>query len=651
MRATLYPNLQDHESTHQHLPVAGLRDRVWWLNHQELEDRPDHRSMMSKSYSNAYEVEMIAGLVQYLVNSNEYDFGDIAVLTPYNGQLAALNSRLSMTCSILLGEKDRESLLSLGRLEEGESQRGFKTDVAITTTLRLASIDSFQGEEAKIVILSTVRSNAEDRVGFLKTTNRINVGCSRARDGFYIIGNASLMKGVEMWESIVELLTRKHKIGPSFQTCCSRHAGRTYEIRNPEDFQTIPSCQVLCGSELPCGHPCKEMCHGPSLHTRIICSEPCHRYLEPCGHQCTKSCGEACGECLQELDLTILRCGHQYSVTCCEVQTPRQLIGRNICKAIVGTVILPCGHQQDQLCSTSDVPLVCKERCGRLLECGHRCFGLCSDCKENASHPACVELCDKNQDCGHHCTAPCHGGKCPPCLLPCQRSCIHGKCSQVCSKVCDPCVKTCSSSCKHQEVSTTLCCLTYAQNPCNEPCSRLLQCGHLCPSLCGERCATVCGQCKDGNFPAQSQISLSCGHSFDVKRLDHHVGLEKVFKTTDTGTIRRPRSGITLGDKMLPSCPECNMQCHDVRRYALLTHVQAIQANIDRLFKKLGRKMCQFMGHINDAKEELQSDFTEFQKRLKAGPLAGKRNEHLVRIRGSALNDIQLQLTGFRGKY
>ena len=649
MRATLYPNLQDHESTCQHPSVAGLTDRIWWLNHKEPEDRPDHRSAMSKSYSNAYEVEMIAGLVQYLVNSNEYDFGDIAVLTPYNGQLAALNSRLSMTCSILLGDKDRETLLNLGRLEESEIQRGFKTDVAMTTMLRLASIDSFQGEEAKIVILSTVRSNLEDRVGFLKTINRINVGCSRARDGFYIIGNASLMRGVEMWESILELLKRKKKIGPSFQTCCSRHTGRAYEIHNPEDFETIPSCQFPCGTELPCGHPCKEICHPPSLHTRMLCSEPCNKYLEPCGHQCTKSCGEACGDCLVELELTILSCGHQYSVTCSEVQTPSQLMERKVCKAVIETVALVCGHHQDRLCSDKDELMICKEECGSQLECGHYCLGLCSDCKENASHPECLELCGKDQDCGHGCASPCHGGRCPPCQLPCQRSCSHGTCSQACSKICDPCVKTCTSSCEHQGISTTLCCLTYARIPCNEPCSRLLPCGHLCFSLCGERCPTTCAQCKTGEFPAQSQLSLSCGHSFDVDVLDLHVGLEKVFEISDTGVIQSPRPGIST-DIMTPlRCLECDMSCNDIRRYALISHLRAIPENIDRLYKKLGRKMYQYMEQIREAKDKLQSDFPDFKDRLKAGPLAGRRNELLVRLRGSALNDLQQQITRFRG--
>lgn len=36
-------------------------------------------------------------------------------------------------------------------------------------------MDNFQGEEAKVVIVSLVRSNENGNVGFLKASNRINV--------------------------------------------------------------------------------------------------------------------------------------------------------------------------------------------------------------------------------------------------------------------------------------------------------------------------------------------------------------------------------------------------------------------------------------------------------------------------------------------
>ncbi|KAL9127763.1 MAG: hypothetical protein Q9217_003421 [Psora testacea] len=186
MRATLYPYLKDHQSTYDHPPVPGMVDRVCWLDHRELESLPDTRSATPNSYSNMFEVEMVAGLVEYLVGSNEYDYRDITVLTPYNGQLAAFNERFKSICSLWLSETDREALLMEGYLDV-EGVECSQSIIEVGNMLKLATIDNFQGEESKIVILSTVRSNLQKRVGFLKTPNRINVGCSRARDGFYIV--------------------------------------------------------------------------------------------------------------------------------------------------------------------------------------------------------------------------------------------------------------------------------------------------------------------------------------------------------------------------------------------------------------------------------------------------------------------------------
>lgn len=67
-------------------------DRLYWLNHQQPEDRPDPRSSMAKSFSNAFEVEMVAELVQYLVRGNSYGLGDIAVLVRILSTLSQLHS-------------------------------------------------------------------------------------------------------------------------------------------------------------------------------------------------------------------------------------------------------------------------------------------------------------------------------------------------------------------------------------------------------------------------------------------------------------------------------------------------------------------------------------------------------------------------------
>ena len=60
--------------------------------------------------------------------------------------------------------------------------------------MRISTVDNYQGEENDIILLSLVRSNNFDQIGFLKTSNRICVALSRARNGLYIFGNKTCLK-------------------------------------------------------------------------------------------------------------------------------------------------------------------------------------------------------------------------------------------------------------------------------------------------------------------------------------------------------------------------------------------------------------------------------------------------------------------------
>lgn len=61
--------------------------------------------------------------------------------------------------------------------------------------VKIDTVDSYQGKENRIIIVSLVRSNEENKVGFLFKPNRINVALSRAKDRLVIIGNKT------MWEN------------------------------------------------------------------------------------------------------------------------------------------------------------------------------------------------------------------------------------------------------------------------------------------------------------------------------------------------------------------------------------------------------------------------------------------------------------------
>ena len=62
------------------------------------------------------------------------------------------------------------------------------------------TVDTFQGEENDVIILSLTRTKALTR--FLQTRNRLCVAVSRARCGFVIIGNLDLVAELDDWRQV-----------------------------------------------------------------------------------------------------------------------------------------------------------------------------------------------------------------------------------------------------------------------------------------------------------------------------------------------------------------------------------------------------------------------------------------------------------------
>jgi superfamily I DNA and/or RNA helicase len=80
-------------------------------------------------------------------------------------------------------------------------------------------VDNYQGEENKIILLSLVRSNVDQKIGFLSLENRVNVALSRAKHGLYIVGNMECLSAPnngKMWKSVKQTLAQQNAIGQAF---------------------------------------------------------------------------------------------------------------------------------------------------------------------------------------------------------------------------------------------------------------------------------------------------------------------------------------------------------------------------------------------------------------------------------------------------
>lgn len=590
-----YPYLQDHESTRQRAPVHGLEHRMFWWDHREPELKSDDDL---KSHANLHEVDMVASLVEYLLRDGAYSQGDIAVLTPYSGQLAKLHERLSTTCDIWLSDKDRQTLLEDDILALGEESRTTKDEVAISDMLRIATVDDFQGEEAKVIVLSTVRSGG--RAGFLKSLNRINVACSRARNGFYIIGNSQTLSQVPMWREVISSF--KDRIGESIMTRCHVHpSDYQYFVTEPLHFKGVPECAIICDQTLDCGHNCPEKCHPSQLHGRLTCHEPCTKVF-PCGHSCPKLCYQKCDNCQLSLDDVTLNCGHRGQLLC-SGETSK-------CEVPMMKRELPCGHDVDVLCGEDpEAKAVCQRPCDVNLPCGHQCTGTCGQCHKK-KHQVCFKVCNRAKRCGHHCKDTCHFGRvCAPCLEPCEARCGHGvRCPNRCQEICDPCVKPGVTACDHETPSDTLiCCLPSLSLPCSMPCDKQLDCGHHCPSLHGEQCppSTLCPRCKDSmlNSPLM-MYSPKCGHLVEAYKLDDLNNITNVYEVNNGGCIVAIKSDVRRRDIKAPKC-FCGMTLSDLRRYSFPSKLMNIKINFDLLLAKMGRQLNRFASAIEVLEPQL----------------------------------------------
>ncbi|PCH37498.1 RNA helicase [Wolfiporia cocos MD-104 SS10] len=147
----------------------------------------DEREEGSPSYFNVAEASMVTKYCEELVTDRKVRIrGDeIGVISPYNGQCGRIRK--------LFGRSDR-------------SLEGIK----------VGSVEEFQGQERRVIIISTVRSRRHNVVhdlrhdlGFVGDPRRFNVAITRARAMLIVVGDPRVLSLDTTWRSFLTYVRSK----------------------------------------------------------------------------------------------------------------------------------------------------------------------------------------------------------------------------------------------------------------------------------------------------------------------------------------------------------------------------------------------------------------------------------------------------------
>jgi superfamily I DNA and/or RNA helicase len=117
--------------------------------------------------SNPEEAAFVIGYLKQLSAEKQWgnDFPTVGIISPYRKQIDELKEALLQTPELL----------------------PYQQQITINT------IDSFQGQERDMILISMTRSNNDNRIGFLSEIRRMNVAMTRARKKLVVIGDSSTL--------------------------------------------------------------------------------------------------------------------------------------------------------------------------------------------------------------------------------------------------------------------------------------------------------------------------------------------------------------------------------------------------------------------------------------------------------------------------
>ncbi|NWU92314.1 SDE3 helicase, partial [Upupa epops] len=192
------PNELFYDSELRAYESDGLDVRSLYCNWEELPNRgfpiifhgvcgEDRREANSPSFFNTAEIEVLVHYLKKLLQSRgmggcpSVSPKEVGIISPYRKQV----------------EKIRRAITSL------DPTLRALPDIKL---LKVGSVEEFQGQERRIILISTVRSCSDYfqldqnfKLGFLKNPKRFNVAITRAKALLIVVGNPAVLSKDQHW--------------------------------------------------------------------------------------------------------------------------------------------------------------------------------------------------------------------------------------------------------------------------------------------------------------------------------------------------------------------------------------------------------------------------------------------------------------------
>jgi len=155
-----------------------LNSFVTWVDTSDLDEKSYHKTKHgSTSLYNTCEADLIIKMLKGI-------YADQLLVDSLKNLVSEDEAAIGVLC---MYQDQRAHIMKLFNEEVWSDE--------FIALVKIGTVDSYQGKENRIIILSVTNSSSSKKPRFLKIPNRINVALSRAMDRLIVVGSVAMWKG------------------------------------------------------------------------------------------------------------------------------------------------------------------------------------------------------------------------------------------------------------------------------------------------------------------------------------------------------------------------------------------------------------------------------------------------------------------------